>query len=179
MSKQFDKSDPKHKDYWATPDWAVKGLARLFWQYKILDTYEIDLDVCANEHNHKAKEYISEVQDTLKTPWGENKLCWMNPPYSNVQPFLEKAVAERANGNTTIALMKNDCSTKWFRYALENASAVLFILNGRIGFHSAITGKPVGGNNFSSVVFVFTPVQSHLRTIFKPITAIKKYGELE
>lgn len=27
---------------------------------------------------------------------------------------LNKAVAEAANGNYTVALLKNDCSTKWF-----------------------------------------------------------------
>lgn len=52
------------------------------------------LDVCANKHNKKCERFITEQQDTLVTPWGEGNLCWLNPPYSNVQPFLNKAVAE-------------------------------------------------------------------------------------
>lgn len=156
----FSKTDPKHKDYWSTPEWAVKGLAKFLFNQHLIGGEEFTLDVCASELNSKCDYFIDEETDTLITEWGENELCWLNPPYSGVAPFLEKAVAETANGNTTVALLKNDCSTKWFSYAVAHATAVVFIMNGRIGFISALSNERVGGNNFSSVAFVFAPQTS-------------------
>lgn len=153
----FSKTDPRHKDYWSTPQWAVDGLVRFCADKGLITQRIATLDVCASELNAKCDVYIDEETDTLVTDWGNDELCWLNPPYSNVRPFLEKAVAETANGNATIALLKNDCSTKWFDYAVNHATAVIFITNGRIGFVSALSGESFGGNNFSSVAFLFAP----------------------
>lgn len=153
----FSKTDPRHKDYWATPQWAVKGLVKFCCDIGLTTKQQATLDVCASEVNAKCNFFIDEEMDSLNTDWGECELCWLNPPYSNVRPFLEKAVAETVNGNTTIALLKNDCSTKWFEYGLKHAEAVIFITGGRVGFISALSGESVGGNNFSSMVFVFSP----------------------
>lgn len=153
--ENFSKTDPRHKDYWATPQEAVDNLVWICEDRHIVPKGLGRVDVCASDVNKKFLTYISEEQDTLKMSWGKHNLCWMNPPYSNVTPFLEKAVAEVENGNYTLALMKNDCSTKWFAYAVEHAIAIIFITRGRINFVSALSGEVVGGNNFSSVVFVF------------------------
>ena len=171
----FSKTDPLHKDYWATPQEMVDGLLRYAVVKGIVPEGLPLLDVCASEQNKKCERFITEQQDTLATPWGENNLCWLNPPYSNVQPFLNKAVAEAANGNYTVALLKNDCSTKWFHYAAKNAIAVVYIMLGRIGFVSAMTGESVGGNNFSSVAFIFGPGRKGLRSLY---VTKQKLGEL-
>ena len=162
----FSKTDPLHKDYWATPQEMVDGLLRYAVVKEIVPEGLPLLDVCASEQNKKCERFITEQQDTLATPWGDNNLCWLNPPYSNVQPFLNKAVAEAANGNYTVALLKNDCSTKWFHYAAKNAIAVVYIMLGRIGFVSALSGESVGGNNFSSVAFIFGPGRKGLRSLY-------------
>lgn len=162
----FSKTDPLHKDYWATPQKMVDGLFAYVELKGIVPKGLPRLDVCASELNKKCERFISEEQDTLATQWGENNLCWLNPPYSDVQPFLNKAVAEAANGNYTVALLKNDCSTKWFHFAAKNAIAVAYIMLGRIGFVSAMTGESVGGNNFSSVAFVFGPGRKGLRSLY-------------
>lgn len=108
----FSKTDPQHKDLWATPQEIVDGL---FY-------------------------YV-----------------------------------EAANGNYTVALLKNDCSTKWFHYAAKNAIAVVYIMLGRISFISAMTGETIKGNNFSSVAFIFGPGRNGLRSLY--ITK-QKLGEL-
>jgi phage N-6-adenine-methyltransferase len=171
----FSKTDPLHKDYWATPQEMVDGLLRYAVVKEIVPEGLPLLDVCASEQNKKCERFITEQQDTLATPWGDNNLCWLNPPYSNVQPFLNKAVAEAANGNYTVALLKNDCSTKWFHYAAKNAIAVVYIMLGRIGFVSALSGESVGGNNFSSVAFIFGPGRKGLRSLY---VTKQKLGEL-
>lgn len=174
----FSKTDPKHKDYWATPQWAVDGLFTFLEQEYFIPPDLERLDVCVSELNAKCPYYIDEETNTLITPWGINQLCWLNPPYSNVQPFLEKAVEEAESGNYTVALLKNDCSTKWFNYAIENATAVIFITLGRIGFESAITGESVGGNNFSSVAFLFGPMNgvNRIKTYYVSKNQLEELG---
>lgn len=172
------KTDPKHKDYWATPQYVVDGLMSFCEREDLIPDDIPRIDVCATELNTKCDYYIDEEMDTLITDWGKDLLCWLNPPYSKVQPFLEKAVEEIKNGHYTIALLKNDCSTKWFNYAINNASAVIFITLGRIGFVSAMDGKPVSGNNFSSVAFVFGPKEDDhtLATRYVSLAEIKELG---
>lgn len=89
----FNKTDPLHKDYWATPQEIVDGLLRYAVVKEIVPEGLPLLDVCASEQNKKCERFITEQQDTLVTPWGEGNLCWLNPPYSNVHPFLNKAFA--------------------------------------------------------------------------------------
>lgn len=178
----FSKTDPKHKDYWATPQKMVDGLFAYVELKGIVPKGLHRLDVCASELNKKCEDFISEEQNTLTTDWGENNLCWLNPPYSDVQPFLSKAVREAANGNYTVALLKNDCSTKWFHFAAKNAIAVAYIMLGRIGFVSAMTGESVGGNNFSSVAFVFGPGRKGLRSLYvtkQKLEELSKNGETD
>jgi DNA (cytosine-5)-methyltransferase 1 len=178
----FSKTDPKHKDYWATPQIMVDGLFAYVELKGIVPKGLPRLDVCASELNKKCERFITEQQDTLTTDWGENNLCWLNPPYSGVQPFLSKAVREAENGNYTVALLKNDCSTKWFHFAAKNAIAVAYIMLGRIGFVSAMTGESVGGNNFSSVAFVFGPGRKGLRSLYvtkQKLEELSKNGETD
>ena len=177
---QSSKTDPQHKDYWSTPQEIADGLIAYAEKKGIVPTGLPRLDVCANKYNTKCERFITEQQDTLVTPWGGNNICWLNPPYSDVQPFLNKAVAEAANGNYTIALLKNDCSTKWFYYAAKNAIAVIYITMSRISFISALTGEKIDGNNFSSVAFVFGPERKGLRSLYvtkQKLGELSKYGE--
>ena len=165
----FSKTDPKHKDFWATPKLMVKGLFAYVEIKGIVPKGLPRLDVCASDLNKKCERFITEEQNTL---------CWLNPPYSNVQPFLEKAVREAENGNYTVALLKNDCSTKWFYFAAKNAIAVAYIMKGRIGFVSAMSGESVGGNNFSSVVFVFGPKKKEgLRSLYVTKDKLEELGK--
>lgn len=164
------------KDFWATPQVMVDGLFDFF-----IEQYELyqlpTIDVAANEHNSKCDTFIDEELNTLEIDWGTDQLCWLNPPYSNIMPFVQKAVAETVNGNYTITLLRNDCSTKWFKYCVDHAAAVLFVLNGRIGFHSPFDGKSVGGNNFSSVVFFFAPGNHPLKTFYVTRQELEQRGE--
>jgi len=82
---------------------------------------------------------------------------WCNPPYSNVRPWVDKAIVEASKGNTTVMIVPADTSVAWFREAFNECSVCEFI-SGRISFINAETGKPQSGNNKGSVVFVFDAV---------------------
>lgn len=167
----------KPTDQWVTPRWVVDGLMAFAVSRGVERTRIID--VCASDDNYRFTPYITTADDTLVTPWGQNSTCWMNPPYSNPMPFIEKAVLEMDNGNSTIALLKNDCSTKWFSYAVKHASDIVFITDGRVGFDPPPGQVVTSGNNFSSVAFVFNAQggdQYQRRTHYLPISQLRVLG---
>lgn len=139
----------KDKDYWATPPEVVRGIERL-------TDLTFNLDACANAENKKCDQFISEEQDTLKTAWGKNKNVFVNPPYSNPLPFVEKAMKESYfNENNVVMLLNADCSTRWFRKCVDFASEIYFITDKRIAFLDYRTGKPIRGNNRPQMIVCF------------------------
>lgn len=89
---------------------------------------EFDYDPCGIQHHKTAKQIISLPTDGLAEIWKGR--VWMNPPYSNPKPFMQK-LAEHGNG---IALVLNSTDTVWFQdYGLKRADAI-YMLKGRPKF---------------------------------------------
>ena len=63
--------------------------------------------------------------DGLKIPWGPK--VFINPPYSNVTPWIQRAIQHTSPdfktgqgiSNIVVMLLKHDSSTKWFRLIHE------------------------------------------------------------
>jgi phage N-6-adenine-methyltransferase len=81
-------------DMWATPQWLFDALN---------SHYHFSLDVCAIPENAKCKKYYTPEQDGLKQKW--EGICWMNPPYSKLKDWVEKAHNEALRGITTVGLL--------------------------------------------------------------------------
>lgn len=87
-----------------------------------------DLDPCGLQFHKTANKIISLPDDGLIDEW--NGRVWLNPPYSNPKPFIEKL----ANHGDGIALVLNSTDTVWFQeYGLEKAKG-MFLLKGRPKF---------------------------------------------
>ena len=140
---------PAIRDLFQTPKYVFN------WYNK---QYKFNCDVAASDHNHLVPVYLTEDDDALTADWGTTN--WCNPPYSNIRPWVDKAIAEARKGNTTVMLVPADTSVAWFREAYNNCSACEFI-SGRISFINADTGKPQSGNNKGSVVFVFDAIEGY------------------
>lgn len=139
------KTDIGIRDLWQTP-------AYLFnWYNK---QYNFTHDIAASHTNHLCPEYFTKEDDALKQEWG--KCNFLNPPYSDITPWVTKAIQEQHKGNTTVMLIPADTSVAWFKLAWDNAFKIELI-SGRISFVNAQTGKAVNGNNKGSVVFIFDP----------------------
>ena len=67
--------------------------------------------------------------DGLEIEWG-NK-TYVNPPYSNPLPWVEKAIEENKKGNMIVMLLRVDTSTKWFAKLVEAKARILWV-NGRL-----------------------------------------------
>ena len=62
-----------------------------------------------------------------------NYRTYVNPPYSNPEPWVDKAISENKLGKTIVLLLKLDTSTKWF-FKLQEANAHFMTFFGRLKF---------------------------------------------
>lgn len=126
-------------DEWATPQALFDELQRV---------YKITLDVCATAENAKCSLYYTKEMDGLKQPW-EPRSCFCNPPYSEIDLWLNKSIEDSARGARVIFLVPSRTDTNWFHRAFHAASKVIFI-KGRLKFGESKNCAP-----FPSVLFVF------------------------
>lgn len=140
-------------DLWATPPEVFNALAKEF---------NFGVDVCAEPETAKCLIFWTVEDDALVQDWArfgrvafDNNWLWCNPPYSNIRPWVEKAIEAQKAGRGTVMLVMCDPSVKWFSQAQQYASEIRFITNGRLAFHR--NGVRQAGNNKGSVIFVFNP----------------------
>ncbi len=140
------------RDLWRTPPAIFVSLDAEFC---------FQLDAAAAPHNALCRKFITAEQNTLETPWADYLnvpgYVWLNPPYSDITPFVKKAAAESANQIGTVMLVPADTSVGWFKEAIQTASEVRFITAGRLAFINPVTGKPVSGNNKGSMLIIWRP----------------------
>ena len=103
----------------------------------IMNLFEDWFDPCPFNENFEI--------DGLKLDWKDK--TYVNPPYSNPLPWIEKAVEENKKGKRIVMLLRMDTSTRWFKILQENNAKFLWI-NGRLKFN---TGKPA---NFPSMLVI-------------------------
>lgn len=139
-------------DQYETPLSVFKNLDREFG---------FGLDVCAQHSTAKCPEYWTEEDDALSKDWATDaglvfgKWLWCNPPYSDINPWITKAIDAQSKGVGTVMLVMADTSVKWFSRGQLYASETRFITDGRLSFLR--DGKPASGNNKGSLIFVFDP----------------------
>ncbi|AYJ98587.1 phage N-6-adenine-methyltransferase [Klebsiella pneumoniae] len=139
------------------------------------------LDAAAAQHNALCKKFITAEQNTLETSWADYLsipgYVWLNPPYSDITPFVKKAAAESSNQIGTVMLVPADTSVGWFKEAIQTASEVRFITAGRLAFINPVTGKPVSGNNKGSMLIIWHPYpRTHCRFSTVERDALMNFG---
>lgn len=85
----------KLSDEWQTPEWLFKELD---------EEFHFNIDLCAHELNSKCSDfcldYLEDLAYCSSTRYeyrfdmviiDREYTCFMNPPYSNPKPFIEKA----------------------------------------------------------------------------------------
>ncbi|AUJ81329.1 phage N-6-adenine-methyltransferase [Enterobacter cancerogenus] len=146
------KTPLDQRDLWRTPPALFASLDAEFC---------FQLDAAAAPHNALCRKFITAEQNTLETPWADYLnvpgYVWLNPPYSDITPFVKKAASESANQIGTVMLVPADTSVGWFKEAIQTASEVRFITAGRLAFINPVTGKPVSGNNKGSMLIIWRP----------------------
>jgi ParB family chromosome partitioning protein len=132
---------------------------------------EIDLDPASHvlaQERVQAKTFFTIADNGLERPWFGR--VWLNPPYHRalLAPFVDKAVAECANGNVSqaILLTHNYTDTEWFHTAARAAQTICFP-RGRIHFlaPSGDECSPTQGQTF----FYFGADDRPFRRVFSNI----------
>ncbi|URY10761.1 DNA adenine methyltransferase [Shigella phage ESh4] len=147
------------RDLWQSPPEVVAWMSGRYGKY--------DLDAAASAENAVCEKFYSKETNCLKRWWGSNKHIWLNPPYSNITPFVKKAIEQMEHNNQIDILLPADNSTAWFYEAQKHAAEIIWITGevyeeggvecsrtGRLAFISGLTGESVQGNNKGSVIFV-------------------------
>lgn len=166
------KTPADQRDLWRTPPALFACLNAEFC---------FQLDSAAAAHNALCRKFITAEQSTLETPWADYLsipgYVWLNPPYSDITPFVKKAAAESANQIGTVMLVPADTSVGWFKEAIQTASEVRFITAGRLAFINPVTGKPVSGNNKGSMLIIWHPYpRTHCRFLTVERDALMNFG---
>lgn len=122
------------------------------------------LDVAACEEAHLAPRYFTKGDDGLARPWDEPHV-WCNPPYSQIQAWVEKAWIEyRAGSFDILAMLLPAVKTEqaWWQNLVEPDRDLLdsplraYFQPGRAAFAAPGTnGEPIKGSPFGCVLLVW------------------------
>lgn len=97
---------------------------------------DFDIDLAASADNRVCEQYYGIEQDSLSDacPWRVgNGWSWLNPPYSHIEPWVEKAAKESWNGAHIAMLVPASVGANWWRRWVE-PWAYQSYLNGRLTF---------------------------------------------
>jgi len=126
-------------DLWETPQWLFDKLNK---------EHNFNLDVCATKENTKCQNYFTEENNALMQNWTGN--CFMNPPYSKLKVWIEKAYNEVKNKhcNKVVCLIPARTDTIAFHeFCLKGK---IEFLKGRLKFSNSKNPAP-----FPSMIVIF------------------------
>jgi len=154
-AEQSDKSDhtvvdaatKQETDEWSSPRELVEPIDTALSGF--------DLDPCSGaEVSPFADETFTESDDGLSQSW--HGRVWVNPPYSDMSTWTEKAIAEVDNTETICYLCKGDSSTEWWQNAATHAT-VICAIDHRLRFGDGDNSAP-----FASHIMVFGTAPENL-----------------
>lgn len=141
--------------------------------FRALDgEFHFALDAAALPETALCERFLTPDIDALSVDWGDfispsirAPWAWLNPPYSDIGSWVEKAIEQSKRGIGTVMLVPQDTSAEW--YPAGNVSEVRHITgchdergkwrNGRINFVNKATGEIMKGNPKGSMLLIFAP----------------------
>lgn len=129
-------------DCWRTPDWLFDKLNKEF---------NFDIDLCASKNNAKCLWYLTDYLNTdmhsrTRPDSFPAKCAFMNPPYSNAKPFIQKAWDDSKHCKI-VCIIKCDPSTSmWqifydFQTGKPKPGCDIKLINKRIQFDPPLQYK--------------------------------------
>lgn len=145
-------------DEWETPEEFVRGLEKSLG-------IEFDLDPCATTESAKCPKFFTIEDDGLNADWGDARHVFINPPYSDIASWVERALQQiRAKeGKMTVTfLIPARMDTKIVQGSLTKAMKVYFVKS-RIKFHNEVlkTEKEAEGKEYKINSAPFPSVVMH------------------
>lgn len=114
MIAETKPKSEKFNDDWSTPQWLFRGANSRVLQ---LTGRKINLDAAAASWNRKCERFHSETESALRpyASWRGN--VWLNPPFSQLEAFVARALKAAKRGSTVAMLLpyRNQCD--WWQDA--------------------------------------------------------------
>lgn len=88
----------------------------------------LTIDLAATRHNAKAPKWITPEEDSLKQDWTEligGGIGFLNPPFTDIEPWAEKCQLHGAAGARIITLTPASIGAEWFASHVEHDAAVV------------------------------------------------------
>ena len=85
------------------------------------DQYDFTIDAAASDANALLPAYWTRENDGLIQPWSGHRV-WCNPPFSSIEPWVEKAWIEMVDGSCRLVVMllpANRCEQGWWQRHVE------------------------------------------------------------
>ena len=137
------------RDLWQTP-------MEIFTALNL--EFGFQLDAAASSSNAKCAHYLTEQDDALSCDWSSKGAIWVNPPYSDISPWVEKAEEQcRRQGQSVVMLVPADVSTGWFSLALESVDEIRLVTGGRIQFRPGSREGKRNSNPKGSMFLIWRP----------------------
>lgn len=116
--------------------------------------FNFTFDLASRTHNKKVESaYCIDLGvDSLEQDWHKlDGYLWLNPPYSPLKPWIQKAQREADLGAKIVMLVPPIVTTHYFQDRLPDE--IRFIA-GRIKFIDA-SGEPMKSNSHDSCILIF------------------------
>ncbi|MCK4758407.1 MAG: hypothetical protein KAT69_00085 [Candidatus Aminicenantes bacterium] len=121
-------------------------------------------DVAAEPHTAKCASFWTVDDDALSKDWREplidsgslTKALWMNCPYSDVTPWVQKACDAAKRGVIVVGCLPDDRSVSWYQQYVEDKAQIIYVPDRRISFEDS-DGVPQRGNPKGTVFPVWMP----------------------
>lgn len=152
-TQDISNTPAEDKDEFRTPPWLFAWRNRRFL---------FEIDAAATHENALCSLYYTKEENALAHRWDDMvpdeplPRVWCNPPYSDVEPWLEKAAEEARRGILTDMLLPAmNGEVYWGKYVHGVAGEVTFI-NGRISFLRPDCSE-ARGNRVGSILVTWFP----------------------
>lgn len=131
-----------------TSDSAEWGTPQAFFD-ELDKEFHFDLDIAANDKNHKCTRYYTKETDALAHQEDWTGTIWCNPPYGRVIGDWVEACSKY--DGLSVMLLPARTDTRWFHdYIYNNPRAEIRFIKGRLHFNDSKNSAP-----FPSMVVVF------------------------
>ncbi|WP_445494642.1 phage N-6-adenine-methyltransferase [Photorhabdus sp. SF281] len=137
------------RDKWQTPVEIFTALDAEFGFY---------LDAAANIQNTLCAHYLTERDNALECDWISYGAIWINPPYSNIGPWVTRSAEQcREQLQTVVMLVPADTSVGWFKLAMNSVDEIRLITGGRISFIPSKLNIKGKSNTKGSMLLIWRP----------------------
>mgnify|MGYP000240411688 CR=1 FL=1 len=143
MKEQFKTI---HDNVFETPKWLFDSLNKEF-------DFKVDL-ACTKSNSKCDIGLYEEDVDSLEVDWHalSDGWMWLNPPYSPIKPWIEKAQSESRKGAKIVCLIPPIITTRYFS---KIPPAQIRFIVGRVNFYR--NGIEQVGNTSDSCIVIYSP----------------------